>query len=144
MQEHTTSAAARRVEGARETHLDGAELASRLEAEDTEGGGDDHLLLAVVRGRHTLKELEALQGSGSTGGLPCAKKSAPPSDLVPRSFHRGTSSETHLVGNHSTDSLVEDPRGSTVMEGTGLLGVDQMPLVQELVVSELWAGKVIG
>lgn len=44
-------------------------LASGLEAEDAEGVGDDHLLLAVVGRGHTLEELQALKGSGTTGGL---------------------------------------------------------------------------
>ena len=40
-----------------------AEPAAMLEPEHLEGGGDDHLLLLVVRGRHTLEGLQALQRS---------------------------------------------------------------------------------
>lgn len=50
-------------------HLDGAVLATGLQAQDAERRGDDNLLLAVVRGRDTLEDLEALKGSGTTGGL---------------------------------------------------------------------------
>lgn len=42
---------------------------------------------------------------------------------------------TNLVRDHTTDGAVEDAARSTVMERTGLLGVDQMTLVQELVVT---------
>ena len=44
------------------------------------------------------------------------------------------------MGNHTSDGLVEDTGRRSVMEGTGLFRVDQMSLVQELVVSELWTG----
>lgn len=70
------------VEQAVVTNLEGAELASGLEAEDTEGGGDNKLLLAVVRRGHTLEELETLKGSGSTGGLSSFTSSAPVSLLL--------------------------------------------------------------
>ena len=50
-------------------YLDGAVLATGLQAQDAERRGDDNLLLAVVRGRDTLEDLEALKGSGTTGGL---------------------------------------------------------------------------
>jgi hypothetical protein len=53
----------------RETNLDGAVLASGLEAEDTKGLGNDNLLLAVVGRGNTLKDLQALKGSGSAGTL---------------------------------------------------------------------------
>lgn len=81
--------------------LEGAELPAGLEAEDTEGGGNDHLLDLVLGGGNALEESEAGQGGGTTGSL---------------------------VGDHSADSLVEDPRRSAVVEGTGLLGVDQVAL----------------
>lgn len=51
------------------THLDGAELASGLEAEDAKGLGNDHLLLLVEGRGHALEELQALKGGGSTGRL---------------------------------------------------------------------------
>lgn len=85
-------------------------LSSGLQSEDSEGLGNDHLLLPVVRRGHTLVELESLKGGGSSGSL---------------------------VGNHSSDSLVKDSGRSSVMERTGLLGVDQMPLVEVVVVSKL-------
>ena len=70
---------------------DGAVLAAGLQAENTEGLGDNHLLLLVVGGRDTLEDLEALKGGGTTGGL---------------------------VGDHATDGLVEDSGGSAEVEGT--------------------------
>jgi len=70
---------------------DGAVLAAGLQSQDTEGLGDHHLLLLVVRGRDTLEDLEALKGSGATGGL---------------------------VGDHAADGLVEDAGGGAEVEGT--------------------------
>lgn len=70
---------------------DGAVLAAGLETEDTQGLGNDHLLLLVVGRGDTLEDLEALQGGGTTGSL---------------------------VGDHATDGLVEDARGGTEVEGT--------------------------
>lgn len=108
------------------TNLEGAELASGLEAEDTEGGGNDELLLAVVRRGHTLEELQALKGGGSTGGLIVGRGSL----VSSLSSSSGDALDrTHLVGNHAADGLVEDAAGSAVVEGTTLLGVDQMTLV---------------
>ena len=69
---------------------DGAVLATGLQTEDTEGLGNDHLLLLVVGGRDTLEDLEALKGGGTTGSL---------------------------VGDHATDSLVEDSGGGAEVEG---------------------------
>lgn len=69
----------------------GAELAAGLQAQDTQGLGNDHLLLLVIRGRHTLENLEALQSRGTTGGL---------------------------VGNHAADGLVEDAGGGAEVERT--------------------------
>jgi hypothetical protein len=70
---------------------DGAVLAAGLQAQDTEGLGNNHLLLLVVRGRDTLEDLEALKGGGTAGGL---------------------------VGNHAADGLVEDTRRGAEVEGT--------------------------
>lgn len=70
---------------------DGAVLATRLQSQDTEGLGNNHLLLLVVRGRDTLEDLEALKGGGTAGGL---------------------------VGDHAADGLVEDAGGSAEVEGT--------------------------
>lgn len=74
----------------------GAVLAAGLESENTESLGDDHLLLLVVGRGDTLKDLEALEGGGTTGGL---------------------------VGDHATDGLVEDSGRSTEVERT-CLGVN--------------------
>lgn len=70
---------------------DGAVLAAGLQSQDTEGLGNNHLLLLVVRGRDTLEDLEALKGGGTARGL---------------------------VGNHAADGLVEDPGGGAEVEGT--------------------------
>ena len=69
----------------------GAVLAAGLQSQDTEGLGNHHLLLLVVRGRDTLEDLEALKGGGTAGGL---------------------------VGDHAADGLVEDPGGGAEVEGT--------------------------
>ena len=86
-------------------------LPARLEAEHTESVRNDQLLLAVVRLRHTLVDLEALESSGTTGSL---------------------------VGNHTADSTEEDARRSAVVERTVLLRVDKVALVHESVVLELF------
>lgn len=70
---------------------DGAVLATGLQSQDTESLGNNHLLLLVVGGRDTLEDLEALQSSGTAGGL---------------------------VRNHTTDGLVEDSGGGAEVEGT--------------------------
>jgi hypothetical protein len=49
--------------------LEGAELASWLETENTESGGNDHLLDLVLGGGDTLVEVKTEEGSGTTGGL---------------------------------------------------------------------------
>lgn len=69
----------------------GAVLAAGLQTQNTQSLGDDHLLLVVVGRGDTLEDLEALESSGTAGGL---------------------------VGNHAADSLVEDARGGTEVEGT--------------------------
>lgn len=97
--------------------LDGSELAAGLKTEHTESGGDDHELLAVVGRGNTLVDLQALESGGTTSGL---------------------------VGKHSADGLVEDARGSTVVEGTSLLGVDQVTLVEVGVVLQLVAEERAG
>lgn len=70
---------------------DCAVLAAGLQSQDTEGLGNDHLLLLVVGGRDTLEDLESLKSGGTAGGL---------------------------VGNHATDGLVEDSRRGAEVEGT--------------------------
>lgn len=42
--------------------------------------------------------------------------------------------------HHTSDGLVKDSRGSSEMEGSGLVGVDQMPLVEVVVVTKLEGG----
>lgn len=68
-----------------------AVLAAGLQAQDTQSLGNNHLLLLVVWRRDTLENLKALKSSGTTGSL---------------------------VGNHATDSLVEDAGRSAEVEGT--------------------------
>lgn len=70
---------------------DSAVLATGLQAQNTEGLRNNHLLLLIVRGRDTLENLEALKGGGTAGGL---------------------------VGDHAADGLVEDARGGAEVEGT--------------------------
>lgn len=97
--------------------LDGGVLAAGLESENAEGGRDDHLLLTVKGRGDTLVQLQSLKSSGTTGSL---------------------------VGDHSADSLVEDARRSTLVEGTSLAGLDQVPLVQVGVVAQLREGQAKG
>ena len=92
------------------TDLDGAVLAAGLQPQHPESLRNDHALLLVVGGRDALEELEPLEG-GSTA--------------------------RRLVGNHSTDSAVEDFGGGAVMEGARLLGVDDVAFVEEVVVAKL-------
>jgi hypothetical protein len=68
-----------------------AVLASGLEPKNTEGLRNNHLLLLVVRRRNALEDLEALKGGSAASGL---------------------------MGDHATDSLVEDTGGSAEVEGT--------------------------
>lgn len=49
--------------------LEGAVLSSGLESENSEGLGDDHLLLPVVGRGHALVQLESLERSLSSGRL---------------------------------------------------------------------------
>jgi hypothetical protein len=79
--------------------LEGAVLPAGLEAEHTESRGHDHLLDLVLGRGHTLEERQALERGGTTGGL---------------------------VGDHTADGLEQDPGRSTVVEGTRLLGVDNV------------------
>ena len=80
-----------------------------LQAENFEGGGDHHLLLAVVRGRHALEGLEHLQCGLATLGL---------------------------VGRHAADGASEDLRGRAELEGPAA-GLDVAPLLEEVEVHEL-------
>lgn len=90
--------------------LDGTEFASRLESEHTQGLRHDDALLVIVRRRHTLVELDALQSGGTSAGL---------------------------VRDHAADRAVEDARRRTLVERARLLRVDDVTLVQEGVVAKL-------
>ena len=82
---------------------DGAVLATGAQTQDTESLGDDNALLAVVGRGDTLEDLQALHGGGTAGSL---------------------------VGDHATDSLVEDARGSAEVEGTTASGVETSHLAE--------------
>jgi len=90
--------------------LDGAVLATRLQPQNPQSFWDDHLLLSVVRWGNTLKEFKAFNCGSATGGL---------------------------VGQHPADGLEENARWRAVMEGSRLLGVDNVALVQEVMVPQL-------
>jgi len=45
------------------------------------------------------------------------------------------------VRNHAADRSVEDFRGRTVMEGAGLFRVDDVPFMEEVMVSELLVSR---
>jgi hypothetical protein len=94
---------------------DGAVLAARAEAEDTQSLGNDDTLLLVIRRRNTLEDLEALHSGGTTGGL---------------------------VGNHAADSLVEDAGRGAEVEGAATGGVVTGHLAQVGVVLELGAEEL--
>jgi hypothetical protein len=81
-------------------------LATGLKLKHTKGRGNDEALDAVIRGRNTLEELDAVQGSGTTGAL---------------------------VGDHTTESLVEDAGGGAEMERTASR-VDKATLAEVRVV----------
>jgi hypothetical protein len=78
-----------------------AHLSSGLESEDSEGGGNDDSLDLVLGRGDTLEELESLESGGTSGGF---------------------------VGDHSSDGLVEDPRGGSEVERTSSGGVDNVSL----------------
>ena len=69
---------------------DAAELAARLQAQHAQRLRHDQPLLLVVRRRHALKHLQALQGGLAAGGL---------------------------VRDHAPDGLVEDARRGAEVEG---------------------------
>lgn len=93
---------------------DGAELSAWLQSEDTEGLWDDDSLVTVVWWRNALKDLQALQGGLATG---------------------------RLVGDHTTDGLVEDTGWGAEVERTlGLVVsgcLSEVGVVLELVAEEL-------
>lgn len=88
----------------------GAELTAGLQSQDTEGLGDDHLLLLVVGRGNTLEDLETLKSGGTASSL---------------------------VGDHATDGLVEDTRRGAEVEGTTASRVVTGHLAQVGVVLEL-------
>lgn len=49
--------------------LQGAELSSGLQSQDSESSGDDHLLELVLGRGDTFEELESGQGGGTSGAL---------------------------------------------------------------------------
>lgn len=83
---------------------DGAVLAAGLEAEDTEGLGDDHALLVVVGRGDTLEGLQAVHGSVTTLGL---------------------------VRDHATDGAPEHLGRRTVVPWTTARGVETGLLAEE-------------
>jgi len=99
--------------------LNGTPLAPGLQSKNTQSLGNDHLLLAVIGRWHAFKELQSLKCGGTSGGL---------------------------VREHSPDSLVEDSRRGSVMEGTTFLRVNQMSLVHVIgptkLQTEIAAGDV--
>lgn len=70
---------------------DSAVLSAGLESQNSKGLGNDHSLLLVVRRGNTLEDLKSLQSSLASGSL---------------------------VGDHTSNGLVEDSRGGSEMEGT--------------------------
>jgi hypothetical protein len=84
------------------TCLDRAVLATWLQSEYSECFGDHHALLAIVRRWYTFIKLEPFESCGSPGSF---------------------------VRHHATDGTVEDFGRSTVVERSGLLGINDMPLV---------------
>lgn len=81
--------------------LQGAVFSSRLESQDSESGRDNDSLDLVLCWWDTLEEFKSFQGGGTSGSL---------------------------VGNHSSDGLVQDPRGGSEVEWTSSGGVDNVSL----------------
>jgi len=93
-----------------------AELAVRLEPEDTESGRNDVSLSLVVRSGNALIGAVALHGVLTAG---------------------------QLVGQHAADRLVQDAAGGPVMEWPSL-GVDQATLAKVVHVLQLVAVEASG
>lgn len=70
---------------------DGGVLSTRLQSENSESLGNDNTLETVVRGGNTLEDLQSLKSGLTTSSL---------------------------VGDHTTDGLVQDAGRSTEVEGT--------------------------
>lgn len=93
-----------------QTNLDCAVFAAGLQPQNAERLRDDETLLAVVRGRNTLKDLETFECSRATGSF---------------------------MGHHAADGSVEDLGRSTVMERTRFFGIDNVAFMQEVMITEL-------
>lgn len=63
--------------------------------------------------------------------------SSTPLTTTPLQRAEGVGSGKERFTHHTSDGLVKDSRGSSEMEGSGLVGVDQMPLVEVVVVTKL-------
>lgn len=96
------------------SYLDGAVFPARLQPQYPEGLRNDHPLFAIVGRRNTLKELQTLERSSTPGSF---------------------------VGHHATDGAEKNFGRSAVVEGTRLLGVDNVALVEEVVVAELRSAR---
>ena len=91
-------------------YLNCAVFSARLQPQYPKCLGNDHPLLAVVWRRNTLEELQTLQRGSTPGGF---------------------------VGHHAADGAEKNFGRSAVVEGAGLLRVNDMALVEEVVVAEL-------
>lgn len=76
-----------------------AHFSSWLETQDSESSRDNDSLELVLSRRNTLEQFKSLQSGGTS---------------------------SRLVGDHSSDSLVEDSRRGSEMERTSSGGVDKM------------------
>ena len=95
-------------------YLDSAVLPTGFQPQHSQRLWYDEPLLAVVRGRNALEELEALKGGGTASGL---------------------------VRDHATDRSVEDLGGRAVVEGARLFRVDNVSFMEEIMVSELLVSR---
>ena len=86
-------------------------LATGLEAENTEGLGNNHALHFVVGRRDALKDFDIFQSLGTTSSL---------------------------MGDHTAEGTVEDAGGGAEMEGT-VGGLDKGALLQVFMVADLVA-----
>jgi hypothetical protein len=96
--------------------LQSAVLPSGLESEDSESVGNDNSLDLVLRWGNTLVEFESLEGGGTSGGF------------VGNLYVSLGSIIGCPEAYHSSDGLVEDPGGCSVVERTGLFRVDNVSL----------------
>jgi hypothetical protein len=92
------------------TYLDSAIFATRLQPQHPQSLRNNHFLFPVVWWWDTLEKLEAVKSSNTSGAL---------------------------VRRHASDSPIKDLGRCTMMERTRLFGIDDMPLVKEVVVTEL-------